>query len=254
MPRYSIPTLFSRALSAFGSGAQRRFATTKIPPAGQLFLRNIVEEKAIKYQENQLASGRADLPVQVREAARSEAHKEVRKKRVAAGKPEETSIEEMFSDPDGLLSLVDKKISAAEKQRYNSLLQEAEDEIGRGEWSRIKMRDGNGRVVFDGVLPISFNNPQSKLLQSFQEDGSRSNALVPVVENSAMFPANYGNPLTISAEKAVFERDAKDIVTKKQMIDVREDDSMGNNTDFSDRVSIFFVTNFVLIFTCRQSN
>jgi len=252
MPRYSIPTLFSRALSAFGSGVQKRFATTKIPPAGQLFLRNIVEEKAIKHQENQLALGRADLPVQVREAARDEAHKEVRKKRVAAGKPEETSIEEMFSDSDGLLSLVDKKISAAEKQRYNSLLQEAEDEIGRGEWSRIKMRDGNGRVVFDGVLPISFNNPQSKLLQAFQEYGSGSNALVPVVENSAMFPANYGNSLTISAEKAVFERDAKDIMTKKQMIDVREDGSMGNNTDFSDRVSIFLITNLEINLNLRE--
>lgn len=79
MPRYSIPTLFSRALSAFGSGVQKRFATTKIPPAGQLFLRNIVEEKAIKHQENQLASGLADLPIQVREAARNKAHKEVRK-------------------------------------------------------------------------------------------------------------------------------------------------------------------------------
>jgi hypothetical protein len=252
MPRYSIPTLFSRALSAFGSGVQKRFATTKIPPAGQLFLRNIVEEKAIKYQKNQLASGLADLPIQVREAARNKAHKEVRKKRVAARKSEETSIEEMFGGPDGLLSLVDEKILVAEKQRYNSLLQEAEEEIGRGEWSRIKVRDGNGRVVFDGVLPISFNNPQSKLLQAFQEDGSRSNALVPVVENSAMFPANYGKSLTISAEKAVFERDAKDIMIKKQMIDVREDRSMGNNIDFSDRVSIFLITNLEINLNLRE--
>ena len=252
MPRYSIPTLFSRALSAFGSAAQRRFATTKIPPASQFFLRTIVEGKVTSYQKNLIASGVAGLPGRVSEDARDEACEEIRKKRVAAGKAEEASIAEMFSDPDGLMPLIDKKISAAKKQRYNSLLQEAEDEIGRGEWSRIKVRDDNGRVVFDGVLPISFNSPQSKLLQAFQEGGSKSNALVSVVGNSAMFPANYGNPLTIFAEKAVFERYAEDIMTKKQMIDIREDRSMENNIDFSDRASIFLITNLEINLNLRE--